>query len=342
MAISNDLLSSTLFSILKKEVDQLYQTTPFLDFAKEMNGIEYEDGGIKIQRPLSLEEHSTITQFATGYEGLNLAVKDPMRPAIYDWVDFAAPIVITKKESTENRGEKGIVKILGARTRSVTGMLRREINKQIIRGNSSVLTQLNTLNGAVGGFLEVENANGVNQTNVIGGISKATYNQTTGWQNQFVDILGVFGTNGIRLMKAARNRANKRAPISEVNLLLMSEDAGANYERALFAQERFIKESELNGGRKVRMFGNAVFEEELELGFTATSVDSGGGAKPVSGYGINFGGIRTVFHEEGEFAAAPFETISGTMAQVSTIYLKMQVVADHLGSQFVLFDGDGY
>ena len=111
MAISNDLLSSTLFSILKKEVDQLYQTTPFLDFAKEMNGIEYEDGGIKIQRPLSLEEHSTITQFATGYEGLNLAVKDPMRPAIYDWVDFAAPIVITKKESTENRGEKGIVKI---------------------------------------------------------------------------------------------------------------------------------------------------------------------------------------------------------------------------------------
>ena len=66
MAISNELLSSTLFSIRDGEVDELFQRVPFLDFAKKLGGIEYEDGGIKIQRPLAVSNHSTITQLATG------------------------------------------------------------------------------------------------------------------------------------------------------------------------------------------------------------------------------------------------------------------------------------
>ena len=108
MAISNDLLSSTLYSIRDGEVDELYRKVPFLDFSKKLGGVEYEDGGIKIQRPLMVENHSTITQLSTGYEPVSLAVQDVLRPALYDWSDFVAPIVVTKKEELENQGEKAI------------------------------------------------------------------------------------------------------------------------------------------------------------------------------------------------------------------------------------------
>jgi hypothetical protein len=53
MAISNDLLSSTLFSIRDSEVDELYKKVAFLDGVRKAGGVETESGGIKIQRPLS-------------------------------------------------------------------------------------------------------------------------------------------------------------------------------------------------------------------------------------------------------------------------------------------------
>lgn len=185
MAISNDLLSSTLYSIRDGEVDELYKKVAFLDGVKKAGGVEVEKGGIKIQRPLSIQEHSTITQLATGYEPVSLAVNDVLRPAVYDWCDFVAPIVITKKEEMENSGEYAIVKILEARMKSVMGMLRRELNKQVLANTSTVLTSLNTLNGSSAGgtgFLEPRAT--ASQTNIIGGISKVTF-PVAGWLNQF-------------------------------------------------------------------------------------------------------------------------------------------------------------
>ena len=341
MAISNELLSSTLFSIRDGEVDELFRKVAFLDNAKKMNGVEYEDGGIKIQRPLALEEHSTISQFSTGYEPMNLAVKDVMQPAVYEWADFGAPIVITRKEETENKGELAIVKIVEARMRSVMGMLRRELNKQILDGSSSVLTDVNTLNGfKSGGFLEAEIAAGGNQNNSVGGISKATYSSTTGWQNQAIDIQAAFGTNGIRLMQQGAIKAGAVAPMGQINCVIMSENAMANYRRALFAQERYIDEKTLDAGRMVLAFGGAVVEQDTYLGQSYTSTDFGAGA--LSGYMLNFDAIKMIFHKDCDFAVSPFEKVSGTVARAADLYVKMQLIADHLGSNVVIFDGDTY
>jgi hypothetical protein len=182
MAISNDLLSSTLYSIRDSEVDQLFRKTAFLDLVKAGGGIEYENGGIKIQRPLSVVDHSTITQLATGYEPVSLAVSDVLKPAVYDWSDFVAPIVITQKEELENSGEKAIVKILEARMKNVMSMLRRELNKQILAGTSTVLSNMSSLNGftLTTGFLEEGTPDAANQTNIVGGLQKSVLN-VPGW-----------------------------------------------------------------------------------------------------------------------------------------------------------------
>ena len=85
MAISNDILSSTLRILLDEEVDNLFRAVPLLQRMKEKGGIETYQGGQKLDAPLILSEHSSITQMSSGYEPVNLAVKDVLRNATFNW-----------------------------------------------------------------------------------------------------------------------------------------------------------------------------------------------------------------------------------------------------------------
>ena len=328
MAISNDLLSSTLYSIRDGEVDELYKKVAFLDGVKKAGGVEVEKGGIKIQRPLSIQEHSTITQLATGYEPVSLAVNDVLRPAVYDWSDFVAPIVITKKEEMENSGEYAIVKILEARMKSVMGMLRRELNKQILRGNSAVLTSVNTLNGSTAGangFLEPRATTA--QTNIVGGISKVTF-PVPGWLNQFSNgaVTADFMTNLYNLYIDG----NSVAPMGDVSHVIMASKTLARYRKELFDIQRFIDTKTLDGGRMGLAFNGALAEQDPEMGFGTGVV-----GETLDVYMLNYQGIKLVFHSEGDFSVSPFEHISGTTARSANLYVKCQLVADFLGGQGV-------
>jgi hypothetical protein len=338
MPISNELLSSTLFSIRDGEVDELFQRVPFLDFAKRLGGIEYEDGGIKIQRPLAVSEHSTITQLSTGYEPVSLAVQDVMQPALYEWSDFVAPIVITKKEELENQGEKAIVKIVEARMRNVMGLLRREINRQLVAGNSTVLTSLGSLNGVIGttGFLEEGAPTAAGQTNTVGGLARSLVPDGNGLFNRSFDALGAFGTNGIRGMHQLAAETSARAPMGEVKLVLASEAGYANYRRALFTQERYIDEKQLNAGFMSLAFGNAAVVQDV---FMPNATINGAGLAATM-YMINFDGIKLVMHSDGDLAVSPFEYIPGTTARSAQIYWKGQLIADNLASCALLFNGE--
>lgn len=335
MAITNDLLSSTLFSIRDGEVDELFKKVPFLDDAKKHGGIEYEDGGIKIQRPLSVAEHSSISLMTTGYEPVSLAVADVLKPAIYDWCDFAAPIVISKKEELENSGEKAVVKIVEARMRSVMSLLRRELNKQIIGGSSATLTTMNTLNGSTAGtnkFLEPR-VPGATKTSVVGGLAKNTLN-VPGFFNQFQTAAGAFGTGGLGAMHNIYTAANVITPMGEINSVIASTAAFANYKRTLFINERYIDEKTLDGGRMALAYAGAVVSADSDMPL------NGGGAAVYSMYFLNFDGIKMVIHKDGDFAVSPFEYVTGTTARAATVYFKGQLIADHLGSQGVLINGD--
>jgi len=342
MPISNELLSSTLYSIRDGEVDELFQRVPFLDFAKRLGGIEYEDGGIKIQRPLAVSEHSTITQLATGYEPVSLAVQDVMQPAIYEWSDFVAPIVITKKEELENSGEKAIVKIVEARMRNVMGLLRREINRQLVAGNSTVLTSLGSLmgdpgGGATTGFLQQGAPTAAGQTNTVGGLARSLVPDGNGLFNRRFDCAAAFGTNGIRGMQQIAAETSARAPMGEIKLVLASEAGYANYRRALFTQERYIDEKQLNAGYMSLAFGNAAVVQDVFLSGAPTDTGFSN-----TMYFINFDGIKLVMHSDGDLAVSPFEYIPGTTARSAQIYWKGQLIADNLSSCAVLFDGETF
>ena len=169
MAIQNDILSSTARARSKKALDNLFQTVPLLDHIKKAGGVEIINGGQRITRAAILAEHSNITQLSTGYEAVSSSVADVLRSPEFEFCDFVAPIVITKKEELSNRGENAVISIADSRMKSVLGMLKREWELQTIRGTSTTLTELQSLNGVntATGWLE-EGAFGTGQANTVG------------------------------------------------------------------------------------------------------------------------------------------------------------------------------
>ena len=145
--VQNDILASTLRILRDKFVDNTFRTIPLLDAVQTLGNVEDVDGGSYIDSPVILTDHSTITQLSTGYEAVSLAVKDPLRTATYSWCDAVAPVVITRKEELSNKGQRAVVRIAEARLKQTMGMFKREIEKQLIRGNSTILTDMQTLNG---------------------------------------------------------------------------------------------------------------------------------------------------------------------------------------------------
>lgn len=335
MAVSNDVLSSTLSSIREEAVDQLFRKTAFLDQAKKLGGVEYDDGGTQLTRPLIIAEHSTTTEFPVGNESLSLAYTDVMRPAVYYWNDFARAVVITRKDELENSGDKAIVKILETRFKSVMVGLKKELNAQILAGGSTVLPNFNTLNGVTntGGFLEEEVFLTGGQSNSVGGLSKATY-ATAFWNNQSGTASSAYGTNGLVIMD------NLSAAIGayggDTQVVIMSIAGFANYKRVLQANERYIDPKVLDGGRMALAWGGAVVERDAAMPVNTL------GTNDITAYLLDFSGIKLVIHEEADFSVSEMVSVPGTAAKTAMVYFKGQLVADHLASQGLLIDGDTY
>lgn len=339
MTITNELLSTTLFSIRDQEVDALFKTTPFLDQMRKLDGIEKEDGGIKIQRPIALANHSVLTGLPTGGESLNMSVQDVTTPAIYNWADLGAPIFISRKEQLENNGDKAIVKIAEARMRNVLANAKRQINVQLLAGSDTqaAAAGLNTLYGhstvTANGF--IEGLAVASQTNTVGGIAKTT--TATGWHNQFFDAGDAFGTNGLVGMNTIWTNAMTVGIFGPPNLILAHPLAFANYKRTLFANERYVDEKTLDGGRMALAYGDAMVEPDSVMPTSATN------DQEFSMYFLNTKGVKLVVHSDADFSVGPFADMTGAqIGRIAYFYAKLQLVGDHLGSLGALVDGNTY
>ena len=129
-----------------------------------------------------------------------------------------------------------------------------------------------------------------------------------------------------------------RAPMGDVKLVLASEAGYANYRRALFLNERYIDEKQLNAGFMSLAFGNAAVVQDVFMPTNATT----GANLQATMYFINFDGIKLVMHSDGDLAVSPFEYIPGTTARSAQIYWKGQLIADNLASCALLFNGEGF
>jgi hypothetical protein len=343
MALSFDVLASTLRILRDREVDNTFRTIPLLDAVKAKGNIEKVNGGSKVNHPVILAEHSSITQLSTGYESVNLAVKDPLRTAEFDWCDFVAPVVVTEKEQLTNKGDRAVIRIAEARLKSVMGMLQREWCKQVVAGTSTVLTELNTLNGITAvtsptnGFFE-KLAFG-DQTNTVGGIVKSDFKQS--WQNQVADIKSaapadLFKDTGLARMSKLMIDTQTYAPEGEVDIILASAKSYEQYRSALTAQERYSSMEQMRGisGKLGLLYNGAMMYIEPNLGF-----DIGGGDK-MSMYFLNSKLFNVYFDQDAFFEMGEMKAISGYAAMSSNIMTRTQLAISHLAGQGVLINAE--
>ena len=331
--VQNDILASTLRILRDKEVDNTFRTIPLLDAVQRLGNVEKVDGGSYIDSPVILTDHSTITQLTTGYEAVSLAVKDPMRTASYSWCDATAPVVITRKEELSNKGERAIVRIAEARLKQTMGMFKREICKQIIAGNSTILTDLQTLNGldaATGWFEEVAFGS---QTNTVGGIAKSGF--PTSWQNQVQS--GSFAANGLKKMQQLLIDVQQYAPEGDVDLILASPISYGLYKDELQQLERYTSATEERNmaGKLALQFNGAAMYIEPNLGFTGS-----GGVNKMSMYFLNSQLFNVYFDQDAQFELGDMETISGYAAMSAQIALRMQVCTSNLSGHGILTNAE--
>lgn len=334
MAVQNDILSSTARARSKKALDNLFTTVPLLDHIKKAGGVEEINGGQRITRAAILAEHSNITQLATGYESVAAGVADVLRSPEFEWCDFVAPIIITKKEELSNRGDDAVISIADARMKSVMGMLKREWEKQAIAGSSTVLTEMQSLNGVHtnGGWLEEGAFGGVAQTNTVGGLLKSTY-ASANWNNQVGDVAGNFSSNGEDKMTDLMIQTQIYAPEGTVDLILASPTSYRLYKGQLRSREQYIKETVLDGGRLALAFSGAMMYVDNNLGTTY-------GSTALSMYFLNTKSMKVVFDKEANFTLSDFDKKSGYAAREAHMFVRTQLVADHLASLGVIVNAE--
>lgn len=372
MPIQPDILASTLRILKDREVDNTFKNIPLLDAIRSHGAVIESDGGQKVNCPAIMTEHSMITQLSSGYESVNLSVRDPLRQTEYNWCDFLAPVVITEKEQLSNKGDRAVINIAEARLKSVMGMLQREFCKQIVANDSSVLTELESLSPTrANGWFALQPF-GEQVTGSVGGLDRNIYTST--FQNQFVDCPSAFSgaslTQAERLFRAMSKLyidTQVYAPEGEVDIILMSPRCYELYKNSLFAQERYtsIQEERDMAGKLGLMFNGAKVYVEPNLGFTyeQTAITSDlqtGAAEDMDGTRIVFGSnpgeyqtdgnnygtidamflnsklLSLYFDKDAYFEMGEFERISGYAAMAANIMTRTQLATANLSGHGIL------
>jgi hypothetical protein len=172
----NSILSTTLQLLRDKLIDNSFIAHPLLRAIEENGGLIKVSGGSRVECPVIFGEHSSsITSLVSGFEAVNMAVTDPFQSAKFEYSNFTQPIVLSAVEKAANKGDLAVVNILESKVANVMLSLRKQVNQQIIRGDSAKITDLTTLNGN-GTALVAPNTTGffegvaaASQGNVVGG-----------------------------------------------------------------------------------------------------------------------------------------------------------------------------
>jgi|TARA_R100000084_G_scaffold97326_1_gene51250 hypothetical protein len=341
LTIGNELLSTTMHILMKDFRDNVHESVAFLDAQERIHGAgkPVQSGGSRIVVPLGFGEHSSTTRMQTGFERIDLSVEDVFVPAQYDFGHVVRPVAISSEEEMVNQGDAAVLSILESRVMMTANAMKREFVKQIVAGGQTGWEDWNTLNGAdvtTGdhqGFLEIGAAG--TQVNAVGGVDKGDYLTKTGWQNQAFDGSASFNSNGLAGLYDLKVEINAVSPSGPPNVILASRAGFKNLKRALQAHERYVDQSQIDGGRMVEMFDGVPINVEFNM------PNSGGttSGDPISFYFLNMNDIYTLWDPKGYFDLSDFETVSGEYdVRAAKLRCRGQLIAKHLGSSGVAFD----
>jgi|TARA_R100000084_G_scaffold94258_1_gene48031 hypothetical protein len=330
------VISTTLQLLRDKLVDNSFLSHPLFRAIEGAGNLIKVSGGLRVEQPVIFGEHSSITQLSSGFEPVSMAVTDPFQSAKFEFSNFTQPIILNAVEKAANKGDLAVVNILESKMRNVMLGLKKEVSKQVIRGNSTVLTSFQTLNGMTAapstGWLEGI-ATGTQQ-NVVGGLSKVTY-RAQNWFNNFKDSGGTLSLSHLDELFIQCQIRNPSGAFPDI--LLMSPNCFAAFQALQQSFVRYTSDSDRKSldSDMVGSWRGARIYVEPNLGFTAAAP-----AKPVSAYALSSDQFQLYADTDGFFNVSEMQPVPGTATEAAQVFCRMQLVTGHLASHGVLLDAE--
>ncbi len=344
LQVTDQELASTALTYLGEAADATYKKTAYLSALKDHHGEgkPSEDGGEAIIKAVVIGDHSTITQHVTGFEPISMNVADVAVAAQYYWGYWNMPIAVSGFQKKKNAGAKKILDEVKMISKAVMSAFMRNFNRQILKGDVAALSRLGTLNGVdyTTGFLE-EGAAGSGQTNTVGGLSKTTYASIGGWNNQAVDCAGNGNSNLMPGMDSLQVDC-QAVSTGERSIGIASKSMIKNAKRVLRANERYIKETTVDGGRmRIEWDGTPIeFDPNMPNDGSVTGV--AGNNDEISLYMLDLDQIYVLWHNEGYFEMSEFMAQSGYDVKAAFVTVMAQLIGELLGGSGLMIGADNF
>jgi len=345
MASPERILASTLSTILDEATEAAYNDSVLFKFLKETAGFNADHGGDVVRVPVETAQHSNVTFLSVeGSETVDESYRNILRPAIFEWEMAVYPIVIPARDRKINEGKEGIVKLLDVNIRNATAGAISQLNQFMLAGavtSGHTPGILQTLYGAAGagaGTGWLEGVAKASQNNVVGGLSKATYN-IPGWTNAWASAGGAFNTaNAGRIaMSTIQAQIMQVSGNSQpVDVVICSPEMFALYKASLVEQERYVDASSLDGGNYHLMFGGA----KVYLDAALSNSYSWSGDNIFSAYFLKKGALELAFCNGKGFELEERGRSMGSAHDTWQASGLLQLVAKNLGKMGVLTNGN--
>ena len=341
MAAPSSVLSTTLQLLRDKLVDNSFLAHPLFRAIEQAGNLKKVSGGMRVEQPVIFGDHSSITELTNGFEPVSLAVTDPFTSAKFEWANFTQPIVLSAVEKAANKGDLAVVNILESKMQNVMLSLKKEVNKQIIAGNSTRISSLETLNGmgtsavaadTTGWFQDA--AFGSQTTNTVGTLSKTTFGAQN-WQNQYVTAGGTLALSHLDQLMI---QCQIYSPSGEMpDIILMSPNCFAAFQDLQQSSVQYTSQEGRNSLDKdmVAMWRGARIYVDPNLGFTNAT-----NAVPVSAYVLSSKQFQLYADTDGWFNVSDMMPVPGTATEAAMVFCRMQLVTGHLACHGVLVNAE--
>jgi hypothetical protein len=338
------VISTTLQLLRDRLVDNSFLSHPLIRAIEEAGNLVKVSGGLRVEQPVIFGDHSSITELSNGFEPVSMAVTDPFQSAKFEYANFTQPIILSAVEKAANKGDLAVVNILESKMKNVMLSLKKEVSKQIIAGDSSVLSTLQTLNGNgtatvapdTTGWLEAR-ASGT-QINTVGGLAKTTY-RAQNWFNAQKDALGTLSLAHLDELFIDCQIRNPSGAFPDI--LLMSPNCFAAFQNLQQSSVRYVSSGDRDGLDRdmVGMWRGAKIYVDPNLGFVANAAVPANG-KAISAYALSSDQFQLYADTDGWFNVSEMMPVPGTATEAAMVFCRMQLVTGHLASHGVLFDAE--
>ena len=319
----NDLLSTTLFNYRSTIFDNIFKQSAYMAALKTYGGVDYQNGGERIQRLLMYETNSTAKSYR-GYDIIDTTPQDGFTSAFYEWCELAATISISRREKRQNSSEWQIADLLKAKIKQAEMSLKQAVNQQLVQGTvySGGTTFIPGNDSKdlfpLGYFLAAKTASADGTLTDplsggnVGNISRSTYS----WWRHNTGSGGATAAGGEKVGAAATTyKGLERILMSMYNYCTRGADGSApniiltdqlTYETYSFARDQKYQTTDLNlaqmGFDNVKLKAATVVWDELvpDMYSGTTAVTYG------TAFFINTEFYKLVIDKETDFTTTPF------------------------------------